>query len=125
MLSFEKRTDRDVELAWGFSDQEMTKKIFTVWHTKRGQESAIVSDDIEKLLSTEKLRIMSEFNVTNAEFKLLCLHAQRNLDADAAWPRGLKRAYLEIVKKADAKLKRELEFGPDEDVFLAPAFDPV
>ena len=73
----------------------------------------------------EQIRIMSDFGLTPAEFKLLCGHASRNLEADAAWPRGIKRAYMEILKVADAKLKKELEFGPDQDVYMVPAFNPI
>jgi hypothetical protein len=125
MLSFQKRTDKDHELAWGYSDPGFTKKVFTVWHTKRSKESAIVSDDVLTLLRGEQIRIMSDFGLSLAEFTLLCGHASRNLEADAAWPRGIKRAYMEIIKMADAKLKRELEFGPEEDVYMVPAFNPI
>ena len=123
MLSFEKMTEKDVELAWGYSDSEYKKKIFTVFYTTRDGKSVIVSDDIEKLLRGEVLRILTEFNITPAEYKLLCLHHQHGKPVDVAWPRGLKKAYLEIQKSTDSKLKRELEFTRREDVFMVPAFN--
>ena len=116
-------TDNDVELAWGYADASMTKKIFSIYCTERKGKSAIVSDNIKKLLRSEQLRILTEFNITPAEFQHLCQHHQGGKPADVAWPRGLKRAYLEIQKSTDSKLKGELEFDKDEDVYLAPAFN--
>ena len=72
MLTLERMTDNDVELAWGYSDPKFEHKIFTVYFTRRRGKSAIVSDDIRKLLRSEQLRILEEFNITPAEFRLLC-----------------------------------------------------
>ena len=123
MLSFDRMTEKDIELAWGYDSKEFKNKIFSVYFTTRDGQSAIVSENIQKLLQGEQLRIMTENNITPAEYKLLCLSHQRAKPADVAWSRGLKKAYLEIQKSTDSKLKRELEFDRHDDVFLVPAFD--
>ena len=125
MLSFEKLTEKDQELAWGYNNEEgLGKKEFTVWYTPRYKgKTAITSSDVLDLLKTERLVMQSIHGLTDHEWETLCNKAQNNEQADPDWERGMKRAYLELNKKIDLKLRREVEFDLDEKVFLKVAFN--
>ena len=125
MVSFEKLTEKDQALAWGYDNEEgVGTPDFTVWYTPRYKgKTAITSSDVLGLLSSERLVMQSIYGLTDHEWTTLCHKAQNNEQADPAWERGLKRAYLELNKKIDIKLRREVEFEDDENVFLKVAFN--
>ena len=125
MLSFEQLTKNDIPLAWGYDNERGEgKPKFTVWFTPRyDSESAITTDDIKALLKGERLRIQSELKLDKYEFDELVRRIQQNETSDPSWSRTLKRAWLELNKTVDSKLRKELEFDRSDSVFLKVAFD--
>ena len=125
MLTFDRLTAKDVPLAWGYNNDEGTgKPRFTVYFTPRySGDTAITTDDIGALLKNERLRLQSELKLDEYEFKSLVDRIKRNEPSDPAWDRTLKRAWLELNKAVDAKLRREIEFDRSENIWLKVAFD--
>ena len=97
------------------------KKVFTVFYTRSSEQSAITSDNVIQLLASEKVRIKSEFTVTDSEFVFICQQLQNGRPADTKWSRQLKKAFLALEQLVDHKLRKELEFGAMDKVWLAPA----
>jgi hypothetical protein len=66
---------------------------------------------------------MSEYGLTLQEYKDLVALVLENREVDADMPRTLKRAFLEMQKTVDQKLRRELTFAQDENIFLHVAYN--
>ena len=68
MLSFEKLTEKDQALAWGYDNEEgVGTPDFTVWYTPRYKgKTAITSSDVLGLLSSERLVMQSIYGLTRS-----------------------------------------------------------
>ena len=124
MLSFTGDED-DLAIAYGYNNEECAgEPIFTVYFIPDyHSEPAIESSDPKSLVANERYRLQTEFGLSMREFNdILDLVAKHEPVPEHA-SRAIKRAYLAIQKVMVMKLKKELEFGPKEDVFVKPIYD--
>ena len=125
MLSFTSRSDKDRPIALGYNNKDcIGKPIFTVYFIPEyNSEPAIETSDPKSLIRNEQFRIQEEFSLSTREFDDLLGLVARHEPVPVDCSRALKRAYLTIQKVMHQKLKRELEFGAKEDVYLKPIYD--
>ena len=125
MLSFTSTSDKDRPVALGYNNKEcISKPIFTVYFIPEyNSPPAIETSDPKSLVKNEQFRLQEEFGLTTREFDDLLHLVSKHEPVPVEANRGLKRAYLAIQKVMHQKLKRELEFGPKENVFLKPVYD--
>ena len=126
MLSFTSNDpDNDKAIAHGFDNEEcMGEPKFTVYFKPEYYaDPEISSSEPKALLRTEQFRIQEEFSMSTREYEILVDLVSREEPVPEDSGRGFKRAYLAIQKVMHHKLKNELEFGPDEKVFLKPVYD--
>ena len=125
MLSFTSKTDKDRAIALGYDNKECVgKPIFTVYFIPDyNAEPEIQTSDPASLIVNERFRLQQEFALSRREFDDLLGLVARHEPVPVDASRGLKRAYLAISKTLNEKLKKELEFGPHDNVFIKPIYD--
>ena len=128
MLSFESDESRkSFPIAHGFDNKAfLGKPIFTVYFINdysKSSQPEIISNNPRELLDNERFRIMKEFALSKIEFNTLLDRVVKNQPVIETSSRTLKRAYLEISRILNEKLKTTLEFDAKEDVFIQPIFD--
>ena len=125
MLSFESTNDKDIPIALGYPNSECVgKPIFTVYfQADYHSKPAIESSDPKTLVANERYRLQTEFGLSRREFESIVDLVAKHEPVPEEASRALKRAYLAIQKVMHDKLKRELEFGPNDDVWVKPIYD--
>ena len=127
MLSLHMTSDKDYPIAHGYSTKECTgTPIFTVYFVNDYSDStapAIESTDHKSLVETDRYRIQREFALSKHEFETLLARVAAGEPILENSSRTLKRAYLEIQRVVNSKLKTCLEFSQKENVFIKPVYD--
>ena len=127
MLSFHKVKDEDYPIAMGYNNKEcIGKPLFTVYFVNDYAEStapAIESNDAKSLVENERYRIQREFALSKREFNILLDRVSKNEPVLETSSRTIKRAYLEIQRVVNQKLKTSLEFSSKDKVYLKPVYD--
>jgi len=127
MLSFHKVEDSDFPIAQGYNNKEcIGAPIFTVYFVndyKKSTPPAIESNDVKSMLDNDQYRIQKEFALSKHEFRILVDRVAKGEPVLETSSRTIKRAYLEIQRVINQKLKTSLEFSPQEKVFLKPVYD--
>ena len=125
MLSFTSTSEKDRAIALGYDNKEcLGNPVFTVYFIPEyNSEPQIQTSDPSSLIANERFRLQEEFALSRREFEeivqLVARHEPVPIDAS----RNIKRAYLGITKCLNEKLKKELEFGAKENVFIKPIYD--
>ena len=126
MLSFQE-SKKSTPIAHGYNTSDcIGKPIFTVHYIPNYDKDAppeIESSDPKTLIETERFRLMTEYGLSKFEFDHMVQRVAQNEPVDPSASRALKRAYLDIQRIINTKLKTTLEFGARESVFLKPVYD--
>ena len=127
MLSFHKTSEKDFPIAHGYNSKQcIGRPIFTVYFVNDYRKStapAIESSDTRSLLDNDQYRIQKEFALSKNEFRILVDRVAKGEAVLETSSRTIKRAYLEIQRVINQKLKTTLEFSPNEKVFVKPIYD--
>lgn len=125
MLSFTSTGEKDRAIAYGYDNSDCTgKPIFTVYFIPDyHSEPAISTESPGELLINEQFRLQEEYGLSTKEFHDLVHLVSKHEPVPVHASRGLKRAYLAIKKAIHHKLKKQLEFGPKENIFVKPIYD--
>ena len=127
MLAFHKTDENDYPIAHGYKNKECDgQPLFTVWFHNDYSDStppSIESNDPKSLIANDRYRIQKEFSLSKKEFDILLERVAKNEPVLETSSRTLKRAYLEIQRVVNNKLKTCLEFGAKEQVYLKPVYD--
>ena len=127
MLSFHRMKDTDYPIAMGYNNKEcIGNPIFTVYFVDDYSDStapAIESSDTKSLVQNERYRIQREFALSKREFNILVDRVSKNEPVLETSSRTIKRAYLEIKRVVNQKLKTSLEFSAKDKVYIKPVYD--
>ena len=109
MLSFHKVNDSDFPIAQGYNNKEcIGASIFTVYFVndyKKSTAPAIESNDLKSMLDNDQYRIQKEFALSKHEFRILVDRVAKAEPVLETSSRTIKRAYLEIQRVINQKLK--------------------
>ena len=124
MLSFE-GGEKDIAIAYGYNNEDCSgTPLFTVYFIPDYHSPpAIDSNDPRTLVANERYRLQTEFGLSRREFDDILDLVAKHEPVPEHSSRAIKRAYLAIQKVMYTKLKRELEFGPKENVWIKPIYD--
>ncbi|MEC9399639.1 MAG: hypothetical protein VX475_18565 [Myxococcota bacterium] len=124
MLSLHKVTDKDICLAQVFRDAEDKTPKAAIWYTPTYKGAPqIETDDIRNLLRYEQLTIMKQFGLTAQEYEHLVDVVREGHPIDPDTERGLKRAHLHMRVLVERKLKKEVSFSEDDEIYLRVLYD--
>ena len=124
MLSLHKVTEEDTCLAEVFRDAEDKSAKAAIWYTPSYSGAPqIETDDIRSLLKYEQLRIMKDFGLTMREYDQLVDIVRSGHPIDPDTDRGLKRAHLHMRITVEKKLKKEVSFTEDDEIYLRILYD--
>ena len=104
------------------------KPIFSVYYIQNYSNDSppeIISSDSKSLLINDRFRIMKEFSLSKKEFNQILDRVVADEAVIETSSRTLKRAYLEIQRIMNEKLKKCLEFATSEKVFLKPVYNTM
>lgn len=127
MLSFDRRSEEDIEVAHGYDNSGcLGKPSFTIYFIAEwNSPPAIDSGDPKSVISGERFRIKSEFGLNNVEFNSILDIVAKNEPIAIDASRTFKKAYLEITRVLHEKLKKVVEFEPTEKIFLKPIYNTM
>ena len=130
MLSFAKDSEKEsIPIAIGYPTKDCVgRPIFTVYFIKdysRTRAPDIESSDIKALLANDQFRIMHEFSLSKNEFLQLADRVEKDAPVIETSSRTLKRAYLEIQRVLNEKLRTTLEFSSRDKVYLKAVYDTM
>ena len=128
MLSFTQHSDKEsIPIAIGYPTKDcIGRPLFTVYFIKDYSTSTppdIESSDTKALLASDQFRIMREFSLSKNEFIILAARVEKDQPVIENSSRTLKRAYLEIQRVLNEKLRTTLEFTSRDKVYLKAVYD--
>ena len=124
MLSLTKTTDKDVLLARVYKGASARVPLSPVWYTPRFTgASQLVRDDVHSLLKFDRLRLLKQYGLTDAEYNEIVDLVKSERDIAPDTERTIKRAYMEMKVLVERKLKKELSFDEGEEEYLRIAYD--
>ena len=129
MLSFARGDKDSYPIAIAYPTRDCVgRPLFTVFFINdysRTRPPEIESSDTKALLANDQFRLMKEFALSKNEFVLLVARVEKGEPVIETSSRTLKRAYLEIQRIMNEKLKKTLEFSSRDKVFLKPVYDTM
>lgn len=126
MLSFQEDTKKkSFPIAHAYNNEACVgRPIFTIFYIPDfSGPPEITSSDPKSLLESDRYRLCKEYSLSRQEYNQLVDRVSRQQPVIETSSRTLKKAYLEIEKLMHEKLKKCLEFEPNENIYLKPIYD--
>ena len=124
MLSLTKTSERDTLLARVYKGPEARQAMSPIWYTpKFTGASQLVRDDTHALLKFDRLRLLKQYGLTDAEYNELVDLVKNEEEIAPDTERTIKRAFMEMKVLVERKLKKEVSFEEGDKEYLRIAYD--
>ena len=124
MLSFQETSPKDTHIVNIYKEAESMKPHGEIFYVGRHKgKSLIKHDDYFSVLESDALFLKKKFSLANSEYKELVALAAKDAEIDPDTDRSIKRAYLEIKTRLQTKMRREIVFDLEDEVYLRINYD--
>jgi hypothetical protein len=124
MLSFERHSDKDVQVVNIYKDAQELKPHGEIYYVGRHKGKSLIDhDDHRSVLAGDELFLKKKFTLSETEYAHLLKLAADNSELDPDTDRSIKRAYLEIKTRLQSKMRREIVFDESDAIHLRINYD--